>query len=388
MVLILLITIVCQIIVLITIFRHGGIGKGIAAAVIPLYAFIWGWLNARQHGLLKAMIVWSVAVVLFFAMGMPGSMLFYYYHGRAEAKEPTTRKAIPFQTVRTNQLTFVGDVLEAAISPDGKFVVYARDEAGQQSLWIRRTAVAGDVRLMPPAKVQYFGVTWSPNGSLIYYTESDVLYQIPMLGGSAKKLVENVYSRVTVSPDGRRLAFFRNEEKEITLIVVNADGTGEQRLTLPKRYDSSVERISSPPSWSPKGGVILYSVEVAGAGAGLVGIRMADGSRGNYVKPGELFSAASIESITWRPDESGVVVTAQDQASSPRQIWLISISEGKAQRITNNSNDYRAVTTTADASVLAAVQSDLLSSAKATPDANAKQTKQVKSDVVLIQDVR
>src|SRR5437763_3726147 len=137
---------------------------------------------------------------------------------------------------RTNS----GKVANATISPDGKYVAYsALDDAGQTSLWVKYVATSSNVQIVPPAgpDVIFGQSTFSPDGNYIYYLRNErgrvsgVLYQVPVLGGTSRKVLENV-SRISFSPDGKRFAFVRRyvSEGEDAIILVNADGTDEQKL--------------------------------------------------------------------------------------------------------------------------------------------------------------
>ena len=55
------------------------------------------------------------------------------------------------------------------------------------------------------------------------------------------------------SPDGRRLVFESARHGNTELYVINADGTGERRLT-----HSPSNVVNSHPSWSPDGGSIVF----------------------------------------------------------------------------------------------------------------------------------
>src|SRR5262249_22239292 len=65
-------------------------------------------------------------VILVIAVGAIGVRLYKFIY------QP---ESTPSGTVRTSRLTQSGNVTDAAISPDGKFVAYAVSNAGQQSLW-------------------------------------------------------------------------------------------------------------------------------------------------------------------------------------------------------------------------------------------------------------
>jgi hypothetical protein len=70
-----------------------------------------------------------------------------------------------FQSIRLTRLTNTGKSRMAAISPDGKYVVHAIEDAGKQSLWVRQVATANNVRIVAPAETQYFGMTFSTDGN-------------------------------------------------------------------------------------------------------------------------------------------------------------------------------------------------------------------------------
>jgi WD40 repeat protein len=113
----------------------------------------------------------------------------------------------PFKSVSIKRLTTDGKAESVAISPDGKYFAYVIEEGGRQSLWVRQVAAVNNVQIVAPADVEYNGLTFSPDGNFIYYVQGDVLYQTATFGGSTRKLWEGVSTKITFSPDGKRLAF-------------------------------------------------------------------------------------------------------------------------------------------------------------------------------------
>ncbi|MEK6283714.1 MAG: protein kinase [Acidobacteriota bacterium] len=157
------------------------------------------------------------------------------------------KKQINLQSGKITRLTSTGKVGSATISPDGKYVAYtALDEQGQISLWVKHVATSGNVQVVQPtvSDINFGQITFSPDGNHIYYLMAERgrargnLYQVPVLGGTTKRVLENV-SRITFSPDGKRFAFHRRyiSEAEDAVIIVNADATGEQKLATRKHPD-------------------------------------------------------------------------------------------------------------------------------------------------------
>jgi DNA-binding winged helix-turn-helix (wHTH) protein len=152
---------------------------------------------------------------------------------RRDRPDAVADRPAPFQTTKALRLTTSGNATGAAISPDGKYVVYELDEGGKKSLWLRQVDVASALRLTAPDAADHYGLTFSRDGNYIYYLVNEsgllVLYQMTVLGQAAKRLIENVGNSVSLSPDGRRIAFFRQPKEEPNrheLLLANADGRG------------------------------------------------------------------------------------------------------------------------------------------------------------------
>ncbi|MBN1349731.1 hypothetical protein JXJ21_10000 [candidate division KSB1 bacterium] len=66
----------CWIMVLIPLFKEN-VGLGILGIICGLFAFIWGWIKAKEKGLTKVMIIWTIIWILLIILNLftMGSML-------------------------------------------------------------------------------------------------------------------------------------------------------------------------------------------------------------------------------------------------------------------------------------------------------------------------
>jgi eukaryotic-like serine/threonine-protein kinase len=300
------------------------------------------------------------------------------------------RPAVPaFQSIRLARLTNTGKSRMAAISPDGKYVVHVIEDAGKQSLWVRQVTTANNVQIVPPAEVLYFGMTFSGDGNYVYYVtaaknESQaLLYQVPVLGGTPRKLVEDVDDPVALLPDGSEIAFARFYPPEGTddLTVAKADGSDQHvvaRRKLPRRYAASWFDSSAGSSWSPNGRTIaaLASEGTGVADWGLVDVPVSGG-------PEKTISSTKWSSsgrATWLADGSGLVLDASDQSSSLLpQLWYVAYPSGETRRITNDLNRYFGVSLTGDSSALVTVQGEVSSSIWVAPQGDATVARRITS---------
>jgi eukaryotic-like serine/threonine-protein kinase len=233
---------------------------------------------------------------------------------------------------------------ETAISPDGKYVVFVTAEAGKQALWVRQVSTSSLVQIAPPAEATFLGNTFSRDGELVYFTRFDeqnplgALYQVPVLGGTPRKVLGNVTSAITFSPDSKRFAFsrFAPQQGESYLMAANADGSGEQILAMRKQPQFfSTYGLS----WSPDGKMVACGIGINGGAspAQLVAVPVNSGAERvlNSQDFGFVFH------VLWLPDGSGLVLTATPKESSTRiQVFFVSYPSGQVRKITNDLNTY------------------------------------------------
>jgi Tol biopolymer transport system component/DNA-binding winged helix-turn-helix (wHTH) protein len=308
------------------------------------------------------------------------------------------RSASPLQKMRIVRLTMNGRATAPALSPDGKYLAYALDEAGRQGIWLRHIATGSDALIVPPAEgvhhtlflAAYAKLIFSPDGHYIYYSKVEskhagvgAIYQVPVLGGAPRKIIEGVLAFLggdpvafALSPDGQRLAFARYDftKGETTLTVANTDGSGEQRLTT----HQAPEYLYSP-AWSPDGKVIagvLQGTDERGRYTNIVGVA-AEGGAEKVITSQRWYVAGQ---IGWLADGRGLAAIVMEQVTSPLQIWHVSYPRGEVRKITNDLHRYRGVSLTADSRTLATVQEEMISRIWIIPGADAGRARQATSN--------
>jgi Tol biopolymer transport system component len=273
-------------------------------------------------------------------------------------------------------VTTLGTVIDAVISPDGKYVAYVVSENAQQSLWLRQLATASTLQLVPPATVGYWGANFSLDGSTLYYAiASDeypekALFRISILGGAARKLLTGLDSFPVFAPDGRQMAYMRASYPEpgaSALMVASIDGANARALATRKAPEFFVPIFFTAPAWSPDGTMIVCPMVRRGTPttATLVAVKATDGSE----MPFPHYEWASIGQATWMPDGTGLVVVGGDEGtrSRPNQLWWVSARSVSRRKITNDLLDYRTVSLPADGSTIMTVAADATSSIWSAP---------------------
>ena len=274
--------------------------------------------------------------------------------------EPSPASARPFDRVRLSRLTSTGRVSWSALSADGRYVAHVVIDGGKQSLWLRQVATTSNVQIVPPAEVRYDGVGFSPDGNFINYVAYPgaqsfaSAFQVPVLGGTPRRILDDVDTPISFSPDGRQFAFVRGymSRGETAIVAVNADGTNEQPVAVRKL---PLAFMLNNLSWSPDGSTIATIVRTDLQNrARVVAV---DVKTGRESEVGRVW--AYIDSIAWMPDGRGLIVAAQeDVPGAATQIWHLSYPSGDARKITNDLNNYGQISVGVDGRSLTAVQSE------------------------------
>ncbi|HEX8189062.1 MAG TPA: winged helix-turn-helix domain-containing protein [Pyrinomonadaceae bacterium] len=337
-----------------------------AAVAAPPRAEVKG---ARRSRRLPALLAVLLAAAV--AAGI------YAFAGR---NRPGAESVDLLRGATVNRLTTTRNAVDAVISPDGRYVVYVVDEARQRSLWLRQVATNSHVQLIAPSAVLYLDMFFSRDSDYVYYVQADggtrpALYQMPVTGGTPRKLLENLTGPIGLSPDGRRFAAVRHEaDGPAVLTVADAfDGGNARDLATRERPDFLYR-----PVWSPDGKVIAclaVSVSPDDRYARLIEARVEDGAE----RPISNERWKYAERLEWLSDGSGLLTTVSENAYGPFQIWHVSYPGGRAQKVTSDLSNYRSMSLTADSKTLVAVQSDIHPYVWVAPEGDAARARQITS---------
>jgi Tol biopolymer transport system component len=290
----------------------------------------------------------------------------------ASQKGPVTSSS----AIKITRLTATGKVWAGVISPDGKQVVYTVEDAGQESIWVRQVATSSNVQIVPPSEANYAAFSFTHDGNYLYFIKRerngpDSLYQMPVLGGVARKIVENVTSRAVLSADDKRIAFIRGgfSANENSLVVANSDDSGE-RVIATRKSPENFRSVGI--AWTPDERSITC---VAGRDVQKLIEVPLDGGADKLLKTPKWVALANIE---WLPDSSGLIVLAREQMfSAPAQIWYLAYPSGEARRLTHDFNNYANLSLTADANTLVVTRQETTSHIWVAPDGDVRRAKQV-----------
>ena len=170
--------------------------------------------------------------------------------------------ALPTRPIVSRTLTYSGSDSSPAVSPNGEVIAFRSDRDGTPRIWLKQLRGGDEIALTTgPDDHPRF----SPDGSSLLFLRSDgplaSLYRVPVLGGVARKVVEDVRS-ADWSPDGARIAFIRWKSEGTTpdshFLIVNRDGSAFSEIAIIK------ERQMHSIRWSPDGRSLIATVLIQG----------------------------------------------------------------------------------------------------------------------------
>jgi len=305
---------------------------------------------ARQH---KAGVGVMVAVVLLLIASAAFGVYSLFFVARSQ----------PFQSIKITKISGTHNARIGAMSPDGNYLAYVLNSEGNESLWLRHLASESNVQIIPPEHVQYSALRFSPDGSHIYCSHTQLvsgpgsqeydLYRIPVLGGTPQLLVKDIDTNPSFSSDGRRFVFTRANDPDpgkYHLLIANADGSNEKSI-----FAGPMANVMSDSAWSPDGKAIVGTIfeQAENSLSAVISIDPDTGAQRTISRP----RYTTLANVSWLPDGRAlaVIFSSVETHFSRQQVGLISYPDGKFRPITADTNDYATLSVSADGATIATV---------------------------------
>ena len=251
----------------------------------------------------------------------------------------------PFEHFSIENLSNNGHTTLAAISPDGKYLALVLDENGLQALQLRHIQTGSNTHIVAPAATRYIGITFSPDGSYLYFVRRDeaehtisILYEAPVLGGTPRVLIRDVDSPIALSPDGQHLAYLRQDHDSPTfdLLIAKTDGTPERALFKSQTIASDSYTLA----WSPDGKTIAIPIVQPTLDdiGGFLAVDATTGARANF----GISHAKIYYDPSWLSPGNGLLVTNAEVNGGrlQRQLGIVAYPHGTYRAITADTNTY------------------------------------------------
>jgi Tol biopolymer transport system component len=175
--------------------------------------------------------------------------------GAWESRRPVAALENPLANAQFTRLTdWEGTEAGAEISPDGKFVAFLADHAGQFDIWLSQVGtgqfynLTADIPALQASGQTFRKFGFSGDGAKIWFSPdtgpSMAQMIMPLMGGTPQAFLDKGATAPAWSPDGTRIAYFKNDDSDPVFV---ADGTGAdaRQILLQKGLHSH------NPVWSP-----------------------------------------------------------------------------------------------------------------------------------------
>jgi Tol biopolymer transport system component/DNA-binding winged helix-turn-helix (wHTH) protein len=283
----------------------------------------------------------AAIVLAFLAVAAAVGLTAFVYYQRSA----NSAVALNGGEITISRLTNGAFPIEASLSRDGKYFVYTETAGENSQMWLQAVGQSNRIRIAETADKVFGLKTFSPDGRFIYYAASDKqnpgstdTYRMPIMGGPAVKILENVAVTVSFSPDGKEMAFYRSDPSGTSsLMIADSDGQN-QRSVLTRRSPVS---LAGSPAWSPDGATIIFS-ELGPGGSGYsdrVRINALELSSGN-VRDASIENWDTVYRTEWTRDGRGFILigTRANESYTTRrdQVYFISYPDGVSRRITTD----------------------------------------------------
>ncbi len=278
----------------------------------------------------------------------------------------------PIGNVSFQKLTNTGDLFNAALSPDGNFLAFIKNER----IYLQDMATGKALALDIAGATSFSSVQFSADGNFLYFRNKQMLlghgdvFRVARFGGETKLVVAQISGDFGLSADGKYIAFVRSvptDPKPQKLIVKHLE-SGEERELYAKEALNPF--LVSPSAFSPDGKKIAFLSMIPPNNPFIVDV--ASGQAEELKVAG----LRKFEYVAWHPDGKSLIVSADTPVSLP-QLWKVYYPVGDAQQITSGLSSFTKVSLSADGKKILALQTSEFSNIYIADAANLNEQKQL-----------
>ena len=256
--------------------------------------------------------------------------------------------ANPLANAQFARLTdFEGSENDAAISRDGRFVVFRSDRDGPVDTWVSQVGSGRFVNLTngarPSGLVRNAGFV--PDGSEIWFSAvngGDRMRLTPSMGGTPRPFLSEHTMNIAWSPDGSQLVFHTNEPGDPMFVTDSKGSNPRQIFTLKAGGHNHYPIWSADAQW-------IYFV------SGVWDTREMDmwRIRPSGGTPQRLTTQNSDMRYLALLDERTIVYVSPDQNAAGPWLWAFDLERKVSRRISSGLEVYSSVDASADGRRLA-----------------------------------
>jgi TolB protein len=144
-------------------------------------------------------------------------------------------------------------------SPDGRRIVFHSNRDGNFEIYVMDADGRSLTRVTNYSGIDQFP-DWSPDGREIVFRRDTDIYALDVTSGQTRRLTNALpLNQMAVwSPSGQQLTFMSSRDGYPSVWVMNADGSGQRNLTPKTPGDADSDWVSRAPSWSTNGHHIYF----------------------------------------------------------------------------------------------------------------------------------